>query len=187
MHMKQDNRGYSIVELIVVIAIMAVTVAAVGLSVNTLFNSRAKECAEKVSAKLSSTRSGAMSRYNETMTLSYKAKNSSADITSDGYYTVNEMYSVDKTGAQYKMSGSEVERMGGKNVKIVVKFSNSSEVELGTGNSVTISYDRASGKQSKASLNGTVLDAYVTEMKFTSGTGTKTITLIPETGKHSLD
>lgn len=69
--MRNDNRGLSLVELIVVIAIMAVMIGGVGLSIQMLSGAEAKQAAMKLDSELNDIKTGAMSRAGEEMTIKY--------------------------------------------------------------------------------------------------------------------
>lgn len=50
--MKKDNRGFSIVELIIVIAMMVILIGVMAASISNIFGYRAKECRSKVMTSL---------------------------------------------------------------------------------------------------------------------------------------
>lgn len=50
--MKEDNRGFSLVELIIIIAIMAILIAAMAVNIGRVSGYRAKECRTKVVSSL---------------------------------------------------------------------------------------------------------------------------------------
>ena len=58
----KNNKGFSLVELIVVVAILGVCVGIVSMSLSTIFSSRAKKCANEISSLLSQCKVSAMSR-----------------------------------------------------------------------------------------------------------------------------
>ena len=87
--MEKNNKGFSLIELVVVIAIMAILVGLIVVSLSTVFGTKALECAEKVSAKIDSVKTGSVSLYNETMVLKYDT---------DGYYTECGVFTIDGKG-----------------------------------------------------------------------------------------
>lgn len=190
--MRKNNKGLSLVELIVVIALMAVLIGIGGFSFSLLFGTQAKACAQNVSAKLNETKTGCMSRYNEEMTLSYRyATDTDEAIKSDGYYAENWMWTMNKAGNEVKASDSEIRKMGSSRVVIEVYMTGLSgpfNLNEGSGNSVTVSFDRASGafEEAKATVNGVDCTGYIEKITFQSGLRTYTITMVPKTGKHTL-
>ena len=186
--MKRDNRGLSLVELITVIAILSVFIGMGILSVSLLIGTQAKGCAENVSSMLNETKTGCLSRFDETMTLGYYANGAEDAVKSDGYYTENKVYSINKDAASIEISGSEFRKMGNKNVVIKVYLSSnpSHGIELGTANKFSISFDRSTGAFEPVIWNGTQLTDYIEKITFSSGTRTYTISMVKETGKHTL-
>lgn len=187
--MKQNNKGLSLVELIVVIAIMAVVIGIGALSFNLLFGTQAKSCAQKFSGMLNETKTGCMSRYDETMTLSYRFAGSDPAITTAGFYTENELFTI-KKDASAETTGSEIRKMGGSRVLITVYMTGIEPfvINKDNGNSITVSFDRASGAfdETSAVVNGTAVTGYIDKITFQSGLRTYTITMVQETGKHTL-
>ena len=167
--MRKNNKGLSLVELIVVIALMAVLIGIGALSFSLLFGTQAKACAQNVSGILNETKTGCMSRYDETMTLSYRKKLPDTDpayekaVTSDGYYSENFVSTIGSSAQEVPVGDSAIRRMGSSRVVIHVYLSDG-----------------------KIIVNGTEKDAYITKMTFSSGLRTFTITMVPETGKHTL-
>lgn len=194
--MKKNNKGLSLVELIVVIALMAVLIGMSTLSISLLFGTQAKACAQNVSGMLNETKTGCMSRYDETMTLSYRPKTDPDEaITSDGYYTESQIYSIDKNATAFpitkeedgvKKPVTEIRKMGTSRVVITVYLTDGTSFEMGETEKITVSFKRASGAFDKVIVNGTEKDAYIDKMTFRSGLRTFTITMVPETGKHTL-
>ena len=186
--MKRDNRGLSLVELITVIAILSIMVGIGVYSLSLLFGTQAKGCAQNVSGMLNETKTGCLSRFNETMTLGYYTKGSDPAIVSDGYYTENKVYTINKNAESIQITGSEYRKMGSRNVVIKVFLSSNPThgVELGTANSFSISFDRSTGALEPAIWNGVQLTDYIEKITFSSGSRTYTISLVQETGKHTV-
>ena len=193
--MKQDNRGLSLIELIVVIAIMAIMIGVGILSISLLFGTQARGCAQKVSSMLNETKTGCLSRYNETMTIAYRTKGQDGEeaYTTNGYYAINRVYTINKEAVSVPIGGpdsSEIRALGSGKVVIVVYLSDGSSVELGTDNYVTISYNRATGAFASAVVGtpmGETTYDHIKEITFSSGARTYKITMFKETGTHSLE
>ena len=190
--MRKNNKGLSLVELIVVIALMAVLIGIGALSFSLLFGTQAKACAQNVSGILNETKTGCMSRYDETMILSYRKKLPDTDpayeeaVTSDGYYSENFVSTIGSSAQEVPVGDSAIRRMGSSRVVIHVYLSDGTDFEMGETESITVSFKRDSGAFDKIIVNGTEKDAYITKMTFSSGLRTFTITMVPETGKHTL-
>jgi len=190
--MKDNNKGFSLVELIVVIALMAVLVGFVVLSMGVLGSSQARECAQKVSGKIDSVKTGSLSLYDETMELKFRTK-AETGITSDGYYTSCYVYTIDHEANNFASTEPETRKVGSKNVIIKVYFSDATSLELGKTNSITVSFDRSSGAFDYAMVNGSIrTDAsgnpvHYDKITFTNGSKVYTLKMVPETGKHYVE
>lgn len=152
--MKTKNAGVTIVELVVVIAIMAIVAGLSLASIGNLSGYRARECARKISSAISA---------NKVTTLG-KAKNA-GDIT----------WKIGKEGNKVffyvYQGGVEIEKTlmgkGRMSVKYTTKTSTSSNTQEisdadPTNTALAIGYDRSSGKMCKA-MTATTLE--------TTGTG----------------
>ena len=185
--MRKNNRGISFIELIVVIAIMAVMLGVVGYSLSLLFGVEARQATQKISAQLNETKTGSMSRYEETMTLSYKGKDETAGILSDGYYAQRTIWTIHNKIDLKKEVGSEIRKVASKKVVITIYTTDGLSMELGTSNRITISYDRSSGAMDPITINGTEKTGiYPQKMTIKSGMKEYTILFTHETGKHTI-
>lgn len=180
--LKDNNMGLSLVELIVVIAIMSLAVGALTLSVSLLTGSEAKKAYHKIESVIDEARTGSMSRFNETLTIKYMPKDTtysegagvSGSIESDGYYGVLTMYAlkavaeagdtdvkhptVDATGIE--ITNKETRKLSSKSATIAVVCKDATgEYEYTIGedasNYIRFEFDRATGLYSKISVVGT--------------------------------
>lgn len=204
MCMKRDNRGVSLVELIVVIAIMAIMVGVGVLSISLLFGTQARGCAQKVSSMLNETKTGCLSRFDETMTLTYCVKEQGGNkaFTADGYYAINKVYTIKNDATMVPIgndASAEVRSMGSGNVVITVYLSNGKSFTLDKNmvmntdmnadmhKQITISYNRATGAFDPVIVDDVQTGLYIDKITFASGARTYTITMVKETGKHTLE
>ena len=115
----------SLVELIVVIAIMAVLVGLIGFSLSLLTGSHARECAQKVSAEMDSTKTGCMSRFEEYMELKFiETPDPDKGIDKKGFYTVRTVKTIDKNGQSADVVNSDpvYKYVGSSNVKVEIRL-----------------------------------------------------------------
>jgi prepilin-type N-terminal cleavage/methylation domain-containing protein len=165
---KLNNRGFSLVELIVVIAVIVVLGAAT-VSLTGLLNGRqAKQAREQLFSKLDSVRTTTMGKRNTTATL---------DINGTDYILTVDS-TVDGTNTQtneYKIADSN---------KVKIYYStekDGSRSELSSP--VTIEFDRSSGA---LKANGTEADGspkYIRYIYVVQGSKEYGIKIYPETGK----
>lgn len=89
----KNNKGFSLVELIIVIAIMVLMVGGAILSLSMLIGADANQSAKKMDAQLNDIKTGAMSRAGEYMIVRYievtdanKPALAKVGVTQSGYY-----------------------------------------------------------------------------------------------------
>lgn len=207
-NLKKKNGGFSLVELIVVIAIMTVTIGAVTLSVGLVTGSDAKEACRKFNAQIDEVRTGSMSRIDEDLTIKFMSKGEEADIDADGFYTVKEITTLaeDRTAIdpadtskvgipKTLILGSEHRYLSRDRVNIVVGYDDGgtettftvSKNVTTTSGSFTIKYDRATGLIKGIELNGSeVTGAQLKYIDFEAGLRSYRIEFVQDTGKHTV-
>lgn len=157
--MKNDRRGFTLVELMVVVAIMGILTGVMSLSVSTVSSARTKRCASEIDAYISMCKVNAMSRAADVKIVLYK--DSDGNICGNYYegdaVKSSEVFSDARVGVSYTVGADSK--------------------ELDTAG-LTLSFDRSSGAF-KPQSGGT----YCTAISVTAGR-TYTITLVPATGNH---
>ncbi len=207
---RNNNKGMSLVELIVVIAIMVVMIGIGGFSLTMVTGSQAKQAANNMNAQLNDVKTGAMSRFDEYMIISFVDVDSYADKKAAAQDGVNESgFFADKHIATIRdndairediTSDTEKARIGAGKVKITVNTSagsyvvNSPQV-AGDVDAVRIGYDRATGKLLNVYVgsvsdlvSGSGTDAgTISDITFAVGTTRQyKITFVAKTGKHKV-
>lgn len=168
--MRQDNRGISLVEVMVVIAIMAV-VGAVGIwSINAMTGKPAQQCAQKIVYSLERHRTSAMGKVDAL----YVLRESGGKVYVDEYLT-NDAGGVDTT----TMSPATTTEIGSTGVQV--------QYQLGADPTLhdlplSLSFDRSSGAFEKQPGGG-----YVTRIVARRGGREYEVTLVPLTGKVYID
>lgn len=193
----KNNKGFSLIELIIVIAIMSIVLGLVFYSFSLMVGQYARECANNTSAVLDKEKNYALAR---SATVDCYVEIVKRD--NDGYY------------ARYYVPGSaitktdwvldEEQKIGKHNVSMEFTIENkgagtTQDVILDAGTSVKLVYDRSSGAFKGAVIadgsdgdagslpNMSVLgNEKCTEIRIAYGKTYK-ITLFPSTGKHVLE
>lgn len=158
------NEGFSLVELIVVIAILAVLGAGAVMGVGMLSGWQLKECVSLLDGGLNETRTEALSKQ-------------------AAYLTV----SCDKNGSYYmEMTGKPAEKLAGDKITITYTTdAGEGEVAITAEKPLRLSYDRASGAflpiDDDTGVYCTAIYVRIGEEK------SSTIKLVKNTGKHTIE
>lgn len=168
MKKSMKNKGFSLVELIVVIAIMGVMMAVGGYALTAISSANAKECAREMEAALVATR---------TQCYSSDSATSVAEVSfykgSDGIYML-------------KNYEGTAEKIGGSKVSVSYRLTGAAAyTDLGT-QKITFSFNRSSGAFRSMKLDGNTA-GMCESIKIVSGHKTYTITCYEQTGKTMIE
>ena len=173
--MKKDNRGTSLIELIFVMAILAVLACSVGLGINLISERPANQCASKLKSMMQNNRVTTMGMWNARL-----------EIYADpaGGVFVKEV--IREAG------GTETEKyttLVDKGVTVQYKDNDGTYRPLGDDTTpLVISYNRSSGAFNDLSLTDyTLTGKYCTEIQVSKGSTVKILRLSYLTGKISLN
>lgn len=198
---KENNAGLSLVELIVVLAIMSVMLGAAVLNTGLLASAEAKGCAQKVIAVLNDVKTGNFTRAGEELVIRYisvesdKTTWAKKGVGDSGYYADKSIYTIMNADniKQALSDDHEFTKLGPKSVKITFVTS-AGDYVLPIGGAVRISFDRKTGEL-KSIETGTVggddsfsgsVYGELNEIKFESGSKTVTIKVDSKRGTYSL-
>lgn len=190
----KKNKGFTLIELIVVIAIFAVLLGIIVPSLNSILGFRVNRAANSIAAALDKTKTEASNRLVGEMKLEKRE---------DGYYI---SYYLDrgKVGGESNVKQDQPEKIAPARTVIRYTTSAGNEQELAVGDSIVITYDRETGaflplqekewtqKEILAVLaNGndiplTRSGEYCTQITVRGGSRYKTLRLIRETGKYEM-
>lgn len=161
---KNNNRGFSLVELIVVVAIGAILIGASILSIASISGTAAKQCARNIESILNKTRVTTMGKDSAAIEL-YK------DGADGAYY-----YKVTVTNGKGETT-AETKKIGRSNLEIRYSTNASTTFvdasKLDVSNPIKIEFDRSSGAE-KTDIG---------KIWVKHGSTEKTITIYKETGK----
>ncbi|MBQ4245500.1 MAG: type II secretion system protein [Clostridia bacterium] len=172
MTLKKNNKGFSLVEMIVVITIMGIAVSLVVGSMVSVYRARSKKAAETLDAVISQCKIDSMSGLDCYLTVSLE----------DGDYYAK----LHRTGAEvYK-----TEKLASDNMTMSAGTNSLAE----EGSELYLKFDRATGAVTdalyKAGEGASGADLYDGTSVFEitmSSTGTHTITIYKNSGEHVLD
>lgn len=156
--MEKDNKGFSLVELIIVVAIMAVMLSFTFYSFSLLTGQDARECANNLMTALGKEKTYALT------------KSATADCymevmqDTDGYYYVR--YYVPENAIDLKWALLDKQKIGKGSVDIICTFKESdgseSKIKIQGGQTLIIVFDRVSGNFKKFLLSdGTEGNAFI--------------------------
>lgn len=172
----RDNRGMSLIEIIIVVAIMSTMIGVVSFGLSLVSGKPAEECAQKLASVIQHTRTITMGKNMTTITIymdaegRIAAKEVSERIDNDGIVEVDEKVTI----------------VGDKGVKVVCYDSGGGETEITGSNKLELSFDRGSGALKKAKINGVDSDYYCTMIVISKANKTKYIVITQVTGKLSI-
>lgn len=175
--MKKDNRGLSLIELVVVIAIMAIMMTSVGIGISAVSRKSVDKCAERLKQMLQSDRAATMGRYD-----------SKLEVYIDGGTIYAREYTKRDASSAY-VGGTPVE-LGVADIKVEIE-AEGNRYALGDPGGIPkliIQFDRSSGGLKKMPVEmGTALSGkYCSKIIISRGTKSKEIEISYLTGKMEL-
>ncbi|MCM1282450.1 MAG: type II secretion system GspH family protein [Muribaculaceae bacterium] len=177
----KKNAGFSLIELVVVIAIMALLTTGVVNIVLSQSDWYCRKAADEISTALSETRAQALAKANAWMELKYDSTNGyvistsySKDVVLGDHFdvTFESKPSGSTTGTDYDV----------KTTPLIISYNRGSGAFTYRISSVTVgTYDDGSRS---AVYNYASGNEYCTKITVSNGKSTYELTLYPETGKH---
>lgn len=167
----KDNRGYSLVELIIVIAIIALIISTVFYSVMMVFSANSKSCANNIQRAIADCKVTTMGKASAYMEL-YR------DGTDQNVYT--RMYVMDSGSGAYVPS--DPQKVGTSRVYVAYTPKGGSETELTAGTKIEIRFNRASGGFAEDKVSGDIYE----KLHVQGGSKKYEIVLTELTGKSEV-
>ncbi|MDD2970348.1 MAG: prepilin-type N-terminal cleavage/methylation domain-containing protein [Lachnospiraceae bacterium] len=182
----KNNKGYSLIELIVVIFIMSIMIVLVSLGLRSIFSLDAKECAYDLNACLKETKADALSKDYQELKL---YKNAAGEVYAD-FVVYHYQEDASHPGQFAPDLASEVKKsvlIGKQSVTVKFYFSDGTNISLDPAtHSVALGFNRSSGSFTKAKIDDIQSTAYCNLIEVSRGSKTYSIKLSPATGNHSV-
>lgn len=173
----KDNRGMSLVEIIIVVAIMSTFIGVMGYGISMISGKPAEECAQKLLSVIQHTRTITTGKQDTTITIFMDSEErivtkevSVRLLDNDGNTTTEERESV----------------AGAKGVSVICTMSDGSTVNITGTNTVELKFDRGSGALRSTRVNGIDNSTVCTLITISKGDKIRYITITPVTGKLDL-
>lgn len=174
--MKRDNRGLSLVEVMVVIAIMAVVGGIVTMGIGVAVSKPAEECARKIQQSLEGARVYTMGK--QKLAVKY--------YISDGSVYAQETVTYPSGVTKVK----DPEKIGAKGTKVTYKVTDKvgcTEYNL-SADPLTLSFDRSTGGINMAECSlSSIGDEIILEILVQRGSTVMKVTLYGLTGKVTVE
>ena len=169
--MKGNNKGFSLVELLIVMAVLGIVSSAAFMGFNVIHNSNVNNSAGTVNSTLASIRMNNMSKVNMQYLQIYKV---------DGfyYYRVDDKANIDFNYKLHKLGTSST------GISYIIGSTGNS-IRLTDNRGISITFNR-SGECKLYNSDGSLNASDLLGISFFNATRNKTIRILPAIGKHYL-
>ncbi len=198
-HIPKKNQGFTLVEMVITVAIFAILLGILSLSLNSVLGFRVQRATNSIASALDKTRREAMSRLVGEMKLEYR---------SDGYYITYYLDRGKESATTSKIRDDDSEKIAPAGTRISYTDSTGHTYNLWEGekNSLILTYNRATGGflpiQSNEWEQNQILEElragndiplerdenlpYCQTITVKGGMRTREITLNKDTGKYTI-
>lgn len=173
---KTDNLGFSLVELIIVVAIMSLFLGVAGYGLSLSSGKPAEECARKLAACIQHGRTTTMGKYRNVITISKESGSERTVVREDVTIKIEDDGTV-QTSARSATVGS-------KGVKVEYSTDEGgSFAELTAGSSIELRFDSGSGALKKTASGGT---GYYTTFRISKANTVRYVNIETLTGRVTV-
>lgn len=133
--MDKKNKGFTLIEMVIVVAIFAILLGIMVPSLNSLIGFRVTRAAKSIGEALERTRTESMNRLVAEMKLTK---------TEDGYY-ISYFLDRGKVGSQSHLVEEQPEKIAPAKTRVTYKDANYKTYEMNVGDSIILTYNRETG------------------------------------------
>lgn len=183
----RDNKGFSLIELVVVVALMALLVGVLGYSFSLVTGQEARQCANNLSTALDRAKNYALTKSGSSDAYMELTRDTDGSFLVTYYVPAKAWTNNAQSGtADYVAIDSQT--IGKKAVEITCNLTTIGSVTLTSGTSIRFYYDRISGALKKVVwvTGGSQQEDHCQQITVSRGK-TYLLTLIEATGRHSLE
>lgn len=173
----KDERGFSLIEMMVVIAIMGILTGFVFYGIHMVRGKEVEECAKKLTSQLQKTRTETMGKYKMVLEITKNEK--------DQVVVNKKTTKMEDDGSMTETQDSVVVGKSG----VAVYYSTSDlavETQITKEHSLVIEFDRGTGALAKTNHSAET-QKQCRRIRIEKNAKMRTITLVPVTGNISCD
>lgn len=197
-----NNKGLSLVELIVVIAIMAVMLGAGGFTLSMLSSAEAKQGIQKMVAQLNDVKTGTMTKASEELVVRYievtdsnKEAWTKVGVDKTGYYADKCIYTImNKPGSVKTPYNDKHEYSFICSGKVEIKVNGTYKLEKADSTAVRLTFNRRTGELEPVETGSISSDTFsgspageIKNMTFKCGLRTYTLTFDAKAGRYEIE
>lgn len=171
--MKNKNAGMSLVEIVVVIAMIAILAGLSAYGVGQISGYRARECAKKISSSLSANKITALGKAKQNGKLTWKLYQDA----SDGCFYVDVTF--DKGESSEYVETTKVSK---SRVNVIAKRSDGTQVDV-SSDTLEMYFNRSTGALCEVSPVSHADRTDITQISVSYGTRDYNVDIVPATGK----
>lgn len=177
--MKTNNKGLSLVETIIVLAIMSALVAAISIGLSSVVSRPADACAEELVSTLRNAKVTTMGKRSCVLELSQVGEGSEIRMKE---------ITVSAAAGSSKVNNF---KLGDKGVLVSITTKSGNTYRLYEIDKLEISFNRETGGFNKGKftvlVTGTAVEEYISSIEVSKGNRSHVVTLAHLTGKVKLD
>ena len=187
---RKDDKGLSLVELIVVLSIMVVLIGLISVSISMLFSRDAERSAKLIDDQMSETRLSAMSKQG-TFIIRIHTEDEDTGDPSGNYIEIEKSSLARAAPGEEPAAVTTTKTRVDIDRNVFITFGTSGSVpDKASDDMLEITFDKADGHVTQIKSNGETFstnDVFEIQVRSRNKTKSKTVYLMPVTGRHYLE